>query len=208
MRRRLLPFGLENIFKSFSREFEKMEKEIKPAKRDYGVIDLSELAPEFKTKRPGVRGFTINISSRTGQKPHVNLQTFGDVERKKLEEQLAAQLGISQKEIKEVKMEDKQKAVKVEARPPKIFAAKPKTVPLVTEEPKARITQLPGRVVVELELPGVKEEDIEIRELTESVEVKATAEEKVFFKIITLPTELHAVSREFSNGVLRLEFGY
>lgn len=79
----------------------------------------------------------------------------------------------------------------------------------ITEEPKTNITQLPGKVLVEIELPGVKnEDDIEIKELDESTEVKALAKDKVFFKIITLPDGLSLAAEEFNNGKLKLSFGY
>lgn len=233
----LFPFGLENLFKSFSREFERMEKDMKQSEKDFGVIDLREMEPMFRGRRPGARGFTISISTKTGERPKIDVKTFGDIERRQLEEQLARQLGVNQKEIKsaEIRVAPNAPAFKpalrvaptgqapraqpteaVRAAPVQAQAASPKVdapgapaTPTVTEEPKAKITQMPGKVLVELELPGVKNEgDIEVSEMPESVEVKAKAKDKVYFKIITLPPELKIAASVFKNERLRLEFGY
>ncbi|MEM5798763.1 MAG: hypothetical protein QXP39_01815, partial [Candidatus Aenigmatarchaeota archaeon] len=76
-----------------------------------------------------------------------------------------------------------------------------------TEEPKAEIKRLDSKIVVELDLPNVKSEsDISIQELEQSVEIRAIAGKKAYFKIITKPEQFRLVKKRFSNGKLYLEF--
>jgi len=198
--------GVESIFKHFSKEMERIEKEMSNMEREFGVIDLRSLP--LREIKPGARGFSIRISSKTGEKPKIDVRTWGDVERKEIKQQVAKQLGVSPEEVRTVE----EKSTTTEAMPKiakRLRERIPRVVPAVTEEPKTNVVQLPGKVVVELELPGVEsDKDVDVTEMEESTEVKAYAKDKVYFKIITLPPELSLTGQDFKQGKLRLEFGY
>ena len=84
---------------------------------------------------------------------------------------------------------------------------KKKTLPKSTEEPKADIRRLGNGVSVDISVPGVKsQEDIDIKELESSVEVKAIAGDKAYFKILTKPPQFRLTGKSFKDGQLHLEF--
>jgi HSP20 family molecular chaperone IbpA len=80
-------------------------------------------------------------------------------------------------------------------------------VPETTEEPKMQVRRTDSKVVVELDMPGVESMGmIDIRELESSIEVKAAAEKKAYFKILTKPAQYRLAGKRFENGRLFLEF--
>jgi len=69
------------------------------------------------------------------------------------------------------------------------------------------VKRIGDRIIVDIKLPEVKsEENIDVKELSSSVEVKAAAGEKAYFKIITKPENFRLTQKSFSNGTLHLEF--
>ena len=78
--------------------------------------------------------------------------------------------------------------------------------PKITEEPKADVRKTGGKILVDIHLPEVKSEnDIQIRPLENSIEVKAFSGDKAYFKIITKPAGSAVARKPFSRGILRLE---
>ncbi len=54
-------------------------------------------------------------------------------------------------------------------------------------EPETRVRRLADRIIFEISMPGVKStEDISIRNLENSIEIKAIAKEKAYYKIISI----------------------
>lgn len=180
-------FGMEDIFGHLGKEVERMQKEMtRNFDKNFEVLDLR---PMFEEKKPGARGFTIKIVKRSDKNPKVDIKTFGGVNKHQIEEEVSKKLG-------------------VRPTPGKKLVQKRK-IPKVTEEPKTNIKQLPGKALVEIELPGVKSlHDIEIDELKRSAEIKAYTKDKMYFKIIQLPPNLRISQKDFKNGKLTLEFGY
>ena len=177
-----------NIFSRMQREIKGMEKMQRSLERQFETLDIT---PFFRApvKR---KGFTVKIIARGGEKPKVSVRTFGDVNqeevRKEVSEQLCIPAGHVPREVK---------------KPPE----KPIPVPKVTEEPKTEVKRADSKVVVDMEIPGVKSEsDISINELEESVEVKAMTGNKAFFKILTKPAKSRITRKTFKNGKLHLEF--
>lgn len=76
-----------------------------------------------------------------------------------------------------------------------------------TEEPKTSVAKSASKVVVSIHLPDVKSDhDIEISDLESSVEVKALADDRAYFKILTKPPQFRLARKSFEKGVLHLEF--
>lgn len=185
----------------FSDIFSKIRKEMKGLgemqnlfERDFEAIDLS---PWFK--KPRGKGFSIKIVQSTGRPPKIFVKTYGGTDKNKLEKEVYNKLGIKEKERPKIVEEERLK-LKVPPAPEKL------PTPKVTEEPKANIKRIDSKVVVDIQLPGVREENIEVKELESSVEVKAIAGEKAYFKILTKPPQFSVTNQSFSNGVLHLEF--
>ena len=77
-----------------------------------------------------------------------------------------------------------------------------------TEEPKTCVRRLGDNIVVEVKLPDVKDEgDIEVKSLENSIEVKAMAGDKAYFKILTKPPQTGILRKSFKKGILYLELG-
>ena len=75
---------------------------------------------------------------------------------------------------------------------------------LLKKEPETNIRRLSNKVVYEIKLPGVKSvKDVSIIQLENSIEIKALADKKVFYKII--PINLPINNYNLSSGILTLE---
>ncbi len=77
-------------------------------------------------------------------------------------------------------------------------------MPKTTEEPEAKIQNIGRGKVITIDLPGVKADDVEVKRLEQSVEIKAYSKDKAYFKLIPVPAN-SSVNREFKNGVLKIE---
>jgi len=180
-----------NIFSRMEREVKEMEKMQRSFERQFETLDIT---PFFRgpVKR---KGFTIKIITRGREKPRVSVKTFGGVDPEEVRKEVSEQLHITARAIP--------RGLKREKPPQKIAIP----VTKVTEEPKTEVKGMDSRVTVDMEIPGVKsEKDISINELEESVEVKAMAGNKAFFKILTKPARSRITSKTFKDGKLHLEF--
>jgi HSP20 family molecular chaperone IbpA len=73
-------------------------------------------------------------------------------------------------------------------------------------EPKSRIRRLSGKLIYELEVPGVKNiEDILINKLENSIEIKAISDKKVYSKIININLPIIAYKLQKENLILELQ---
>lgn len=193
--------------------------------RDIEALDLS---PFFKGAREDKRqlrpvqkkGFTIHIKTGTGMRPHVDIKTYGDVNKARIEREVYDKFGVQRddadagKAPAPVKQQagpvPGERAVKEEKERGKRFGLPSLTRrsgPKCTEEPKADVKRIGDRVVVDVCMPGVKSgQDVEIRELESSVEVKAIAGDKAYFKILTKPASFRLAQKSFKDGMLHLEF--
>ncbi len=76
---------------------------------------------------------------------------------------------------------------------------------LPRQEPSSKLKRMSGKVIYELEVPGVKNiEDIIINKLENSVEIKALAQDKVYSK--TLNIKLPVLGYRLADGNLSVEF--
>jgi HSP20 family molecular chaperone IbpA len=158
-----------DIFSELMKGFEKQFREInKRMERDFEVMDLS---PFFRSSPKG-RGFSIKITRTNNEQPKIEVNKFGQEERKEIREDM-----------------------------PKMKMRTPKK----TEEPKTDVRRIGDKILVEIHLPGVKsEEDIQVRSLENSVEIKAFSGDKAYFKILTKPDKAGVERKPFEDGVLRL----
>lgn len=70
-------------------------------------------------------------------------------------------------------------------------------------DPVTNVRRLTDKIVYEINLPGVKKEDIILTKLHNSIEIKAFSKEKAFFKL--LPISLPIIKSELKEGKLILE---
>lgn len=193
----------------FDRMFSRMDRELGEMNRlmekNIEALDISPFFRQMEEMKPRGSGFSIRIRGIGGSPPRVSVRTFGDVDRGKVREQIKRQLGTLgfEREEKPIGYVKKPLGMERIKQLQESLTGEPKSV----EEPRTDVKRLGNRVVVDLEMPGVKSlDDINIRELESSLEVKATAGDKAYFKILTKPGQFRLTNRSFSRGVLHLEF--
>ena len=136
---------------------------------------------EFKQpiKRSGV---SISISTSFDGKPKISFNSIGDDDK------------LNKKQQKEKKFISKSFS------PEKLK----KFQTLAREEPKTSIRRFSKKVVYEIEMEGVKTiEDISLTKLENSIEIRAIAKDKAYFKL--LPINLPISNYTFSEEKLILE---
>lgn len=170
----LMEDNVDDVFQDVERELQKIDKSFK------GDLDFNK----FK-RHPKASGINITITSGTGMPPRVEVRTSGAF--RKVEPEIRQRLG--------VKVPDGGG----ESRPEKEFR-----VPKITEEPETKISRAGNKQIIRIHLPDVKEEDVQIRQLEQSIEIKAYVGDKAYFKLIPIPTNAH-IGKEFKDGVLKLE---
>ncbi len=182
----------------FSEVFEKMAEELSQVNKMFErQVEAIDLSPWFKKSKGGSqgRGFSIKIVTSGDNEPRVSIQTFGGVDKKQIKKQLYNGLGLEGQDVYEEKPV-RPKAAVTKTPPPKAIL-----------EPKTNIKNIQNKLIVDLEMPGVKKpSDIEIKELPSSIEVKAVVGDKAFFKILTKPENKKITGKSFEKGTLRLEF--
>ncbi len=136
--------------------------------------------PEFDNWKGG--GIFVKIES--GRKPKIEIRTSG--EYKKLEPEIRRRIGIKPK-IEEVESERKIRKIKK------------------VEEPKTEVKDLGNKKIIKISLPGVKDEkDLEIKRLSQSIEIKGFAKDKIYFTLIPIPQNC-SITKRFKNGILKIE---
>jgi HSP20 family molecular chaperone IbpA len=81
---------------------------------------------------------------------------------------------------------------------------RPARIPKLTEEPETKIERIGKKQIIKVKLPGVKEDDIEIKKLENSVEIRAFVGDKCYFKLIPIPSNAN-VNETFENEMLKIE---
>jgi HSP20 family molecular chaperone IbpA len=142
----------------------------------------------FKVQSRPARGggISITINSVSG-KPKVEVRTSGDY--RKVEPQIKRRLKVAPSQHEDYE----------ESNGP-VRTAK------TTEEPEVRVEKVGDGQIISMRLPGVKEKDLEVRRLEQSLEIKAFAGDKAFFKLIPIKHDANISSR-FKEGLLRIEIG-
>jgi HSP20 family molecular chaperone IbpA len=189
------------VFNRINREFREMDKLFE------SNIEAMDISSFFKKPvKPRGKGFSIRITQRSGDKPDVSVKTFGDVDKEKINEELQ-KFGVKPPGGMGIRKEEKPR--QPEERPRAVMKSVHGEMgePKKTEEPETDVRRTESKVIVDIEMPDVKSEDhIEVKELEGSVEVKARAGDKAYFKILTKPANSRLTSKRFEKGILYLEF--
>jgi HSP20 family molecular chaperone IbpA len=169
-----LPMGLNALFNSLLKNLNSQMKE----------LDNEQIQTPKKSgisKKSG--GISISISTSGDKPPEIKVRSFGNNPEFKNNGQ---------------NIKEKSKEIKLPISDLSNFAGLPK------KEPQTNIRRLSNKVVYEIKLPGVKTvKDISIIQLESSIEIKALADKKVFYKIIPINLPIHKYN--LSNGILTLE---
>lgn len=128
-------------------------------------------------------GIAITIHSTSEKEPKIEVKTFGKY--KEIEPEIKRKLGIKPA-IEEVK-------------------EKKRPIPKIAEEPETKVKDLGTKEIITVKLPNVKEENIEIRKLEQSIEIKAFSDDKVYFTLLPIPQNAKIINKSFENEILRIE---
>jgi HSP20 family molecular chaperone IbpA len=184
----------EEIMGHMRKELAEMSKLLDVKDKDIEAFDLSPWFKNLDKKKviltnPKGSGFSIKIVQSGGKEPEVSVRTFGDVDKNKLK--------------KEMNGMEWGPEGKPESRGQKVVIRES----MKTEEPKTSVARSSSKVIVSMEMPGVKsDKDIEVSELESSIEVKALAGDKAYFKILTKPAQFRLSRKNFEKGTLHMEF--
>lgn len=74
-------------------------------------------------------------------------------------------------------------------------------------EPEGTTQKIGQHLLITVRLPGVKEEDVDVRKLEESVEIKAYRKGEAFFKQVQVPESARIISRHMEGDELIIEVG-
>jgi RNA polymerase subunit RPABC4/transcription elongation factor Spt4 len=178
--KRRKPYDIfEDMERSIEKELERIDK-FGPRFFKFPRIDIES---PFKSG-----GISITIRSGTGMKPQIDVKTAG--EYKKLEPEIKRKLGVKEG-VEEIEEEKPEKKIRI---------------PKITEEPETKIERIGNRETITIKLPDVKSpEDIEIRKLEQSLEVKAFAGDKAYFKLIPIKPHSQVSEKSFKDGNLKIE---
>ncbi len=173
-----MPMGLNALFNSLLKDLNKQMQQ--GMQNNQNQQQNNNQQGKKITKKQG--GISISISTSGDKPPEIKVRSFGN-----------------NPEIQENQnINNIQKKLKLPVSDSKKFAGLPK------KEPQTNIRRLSNKVVYEIKIPGVKNvSDLSIIQLESSIEIKALAAKKVFYKII--PINLPINSYNLSNGVLTLE---
>jgi HSP20 family molecular chaperone IbpA len=180
-------FPFNTIFKQLEKQIEKqfreMDKEIPSFVDEEKNFDKQARGQAPKPKL--AEGISISISSSGGQ-PVIRVRNLGDnqnIQRVQTQNQAPRARENVPKKLTEEQIAQ--------------FSKLPK------EEPQTSVRRLTDRIVYEIDMPGVEEKNVHITKLQNSIEIKAFAKDKAFFKLI--PIALPILRSQLSDGKLVLE---
>ncbi|MDI6806606.1 MAG: zinc ribbon domain-containing protein [Candidatus Aenigmarchaeota archaeon] len=168
--------------------FEDVEKEFERIDRMFGSEFFRFPKIRFRPLTRG-GGITVTIHSGLDKEPKVSIKTFGDY--RKFEPEIKRKLGVK------APVEEVEEVEKI-----------PRKVPKVTEEPETKIEKINGKSLITVRLPGVKsEDDVEIRKLEQSMEIRAFTDDKAYFTLVPIKTGVEILRKSLEDEVLKIEMG-
>ncbi len=179
------PFNM--MIKQLEKQLEKEMKQMDRGMNEPPTFDEDEKIPtnSAKAAQPRVEGFSINISTSSNGQPVIKFNQIGDNNSK-----------VSRQTRKIVK-DNCKFASNITDTQAEEFSKLPK------EDPKTSVRRLTDRIIYEIILPGVKENDLIISKMENSIEIKAFTKDKAFFKLI--PVSLPILSSQLEDNKLILE---
>lgn len=136
-----------------------------------------------KFRKPKMKGISIVIHGNPYGQPRIEVKSSDNYRNMEPETKRKLRVGPAVEEKKEFK----------------------ERIQKFTEEPKVEVQNLGNKKIISIKLPDVKsQDDIYIKKLDQSIEVKAFSGDKAYFKLIPIPTNA-VVNEDFKNGVLKIE---
>jgi len=175
----------------FEKLVKRMMKEIDEQFREFDEMLAKKESTDLIKEPIAASGISIHIKTTPEGEPVIQVKHFGPGGKKIIKE-------VSHADEKEI---EKAKSLQ------EISAAKTaKYAKLPREEPETKVRRLTDKIVYEISLPGVKDEkDVIINKLQNSIEIKAFAKDKVYFKLIPLALTIKNYRLENEKLILELK---
>lgn len=172
---KMFPGGFSSMFNFLMKNLGKdLNKHFSEFEKEFDEDGFKNIDRQPRVKK---RGISISISTSGNGQPRINVKSFGDEGKEKFK-------------LPSLKSFSEEKAKK--------FLSLPR------EEAKTNIRRLSNKVIYEIEMPGVKKiEDVSIVKLESSIEIKAIAKDKAYFKLI--PVNLPIINYNLEKEKLVLE---
>ena len=176
-----MPMGFDKIFSSLLKQIDSQFKNID---KEFGK-ELKDIRQDKKLPFMS-KGISISISTSSDKKPEIKIKGFGPG---------FENIG------EEIKKEEKL----IELKMPSITEEKARKLSkLPKKEAETKVRRLSNKVVYEISMPGVDNLDnITINKLENSIEIKAFAKDKAYFKL--LPINLPILNYKLEDEKLLLE---
>lgn len=179
----------------------------KASQEDWGMLGRNDFEEQNPLSNSLLDGFTGNMFNKMlgSAMRMLEKEMKKEMSRENIQPKTNVRLMINGKEIdlKNVnqpkKIEKKEKILdEFSKKSLKRFSELPK------KEPKTNVKRFSNTVIYEINIPGVKSlEDLSIVKLENSIEIKAVAKDKAYFKLI--PVNLPILDYELERGKLILE---
>ncbi len=179
----------------------------KASQEDWGMLGRNDFEEQNPLSNSLLDGFTGNMFNKMlgSAMRMLEKEMKKEMSRENMQPKTNVRLMINGKEIdlKNVnqpkKIEKKEKLLDdFSKKSLKRFSELPK------KEPKTNVKRFSNTVIYEINIPGVKSlEDLSIVKLENSIEIKAVAKDKAYFKLI--PVNLPILDYELERGKLILE---
>lgn len=169
-----MPFGFNALFNTLIKNLDKQFSNLD------NTFDQESDQPKIKKS-----GVSISINTSNGKPPEIKVRRFGGNKK--------------QNSPKKTQTTTKKTISRTFSK-----KQKEKFKTLSKKSPDTNVRRLSDRVIYELKMPGVKnEEDVSINQLKESIEIKAIGNKKAYNKIISVSLPIRRYT--LSKGVLALE---
>lgn len=183
-------FLLKTLMKKFGKEFRELSEEMQKK-----LIEEENKEGETKknlptnNKKVNKKGLNIHITSSNGQPPKIKVSSFGNPNMN----------GMMAQEM-EPQKEEEVKNKEFSNKKSKEYSKLPK------KNPETNIKRFSDKINYEITVPGLKTlENIALKKLEESVEIKAIGNDCSYFKSIPLKLKLKNYSIEGEKIILEFE---
>lgn len=175
-----MPFFMKKPFEKIMSEFDRQLRDLEPLMAQQMEMqnkqdNANNIEKNNQSNQPEQVGINIDIRTTNDGQPVIQVKKFGNFGKEK-----------------EVSLPNTRNRILTEDE-------KERYSKLPRKEPVTKVRRFSDKIVYEISLPGLKnKEDIIINKLQNSIEIKALAKDKVYFKLIpiSLPVKNYKVEKE------------
>lgn len=175
---------------------------------DWGMLGENDFEEQNPLSNSLLDGFTGNMFNKMlgSAMKMLEREMKKEISRENIQPKTNVRLMINGKEINLNNLQPSPRNIEKKEKLLDDFSKKSlkKFSQLPKKEPKTSVKRLSNTIIYEINLPGVKSlEDLSIVKLEHSIEIKAVAKDKAYFKLI--PVNLSILDYELEKGKLILE---